>query len=200
MDGVDTDGIHAGIGQNLLRQRSRLGPYLTMWRQQQNRACKYGGTLRATDIGDGCVEFQMGWVTWCVVLVLWWNLPLHARERSANEGSALPWVQLDALSATRDKPLFAPSRQKASLPPPALPQTAPTEEAQQSRKPQFVLTGIITSSSQRIALLRDGRTSESLTVHSGETIGRWRVLSVTDHSVKLQDDSGQFELEMFDEP
>jgi general secretion pathway protein N len=141
----------------------------------------------------------MGRVSFRVALVLMWSFPAYARESSANELSALPWVQLDALSATREKPLFAPSRRKAS-PAPALPQTVPTEEVRQPRKPQLILTGIIKSSSERIALLRDGSTSESVAVRSGETMGRWRVLVDTDHSVKLQDDSGEFELEMFDEP
>jgi hypothetical protein len=167
-------------------------------RHQQNHACKHGAMPGATDIGDGCVESQMGRMSKCAALALFWNLPLYAEEPSANERSALPWVQLDALSATRDKPLFAPSRRKASPPQPALPQTVPAEAVQLSRRPQ--LTGIITSSAERIALLRDGNTSESVVVRSGETMGRWRVLVDTDHSVKLQDDSGEFELQMFDEP
>jgi hypothetical protein len=143
----------------------------------------------------------MRWVKWCA-LVLLWSLPLRAQEASPNEQSALPWLHLDALSATRDKPLFAPSRRKPA-PPTTVSPTPPVEvkkEVGYSRKPQFVLTGIIASPSQVLALLRDTNTSESITVHSGETIGRWRVLVDTDHSVKLQDDSDEVELEIFDEP
>src|SRR5262245_61573236 len=98
MDGADTDGIHAGIGQNPTRQSSRQRPCPMRRCQQQNHACKHGVTRGATDIGGGRVEFQMSRMSSCVALVLFWSLPLHARETSANEQSALPWVQLDALS------------------------------------------------------------------------------------------------------
>jgi hypothetical protein len=139
-------------------------------------------------------------VKWCAALVLIWTLPLHAQEQPPKEQSALPWLELDALSATRDRPLFAPTRRKA-MPPPVL-QTKPEvrEVVQQSRKPHLTLTGIIASSSETIALLRDTSTSESLAVHSGETIGRWRVVINADHSVKLQDGSDEIQLEMFAEP
>jgi len=146
---------------------------------------------------------------WCVALVLLWGLPVRAQVASPNEQSALPWLHLDALSATRDKPLFAPSRRKAAPPAKASPPPPvevkeeirqSREDVQHSRKPQLVLTGIIASTSQSVALLRDTNTSESIAVRSGETIGRWRVLVDTDHSVKLQDDSDEVELEIFDEP
>lgn len=141
-------------------------------------------------------------VKWCAALVLIWTFPLCAQEQPPREQSALPWLELDALSATRDRPLFAPSRRKA-VPPPVLkskPEEA-REVVQQSNKPQLALTGIIaSSSSESIALLRDTSTSESIAVHSGETIGRWRVVINTDHSVKLQDGSDEIELEMFAEP
>jgi hypothetical protein len=139
-------------------------------------------------------------VKWCAALGLIWTLPLHAQEQPPKEQSALPWLELDALSATRDRPLFAPTRRKA-MPPPVL-QTKPEvrEVVQQSRKPHLTLTGIIASSSETIALLRDTSTSESIAVHSGETVGRWRVVINADHSVKLQDGSDEIQLEMFAEP
>ena len=145
----------------------------------------------------------MNRVGWCIVLVLFLKLPLYAEGAASNDESALPWLHLDALSATRDRPLFAPDRRKT----PAvstLPLNNPAEEKdepKQAKKPQLVLTGIIaSSSSESIALLRDNNTSESFAVRSGETIGRWRVLVETNHSVKLKDDVGEVELEMFPEP
>jgi general secretion pathway protein N len=140
---------------------------------------------------------------WCIVLVLLLKLPLYAEEAPPNDESALPWLRLDELSATRDRPLFAPDRRKNPAVS-ALPlNNAPEEkdEPKQAKKPQLVLTGIIvSSSSETIALLRDNNTSESFAVRSGETIGRWRVLVETNHSVKLQDGAREVELEMFPEP
>jgi hypothetical protein len=141
-------------------------------------------------------------VKWCAALALIWTFPLYAQEQPPKEQSAVPWLELDALSATRDRPLFAPGRRKA-VPPPMVLQSKPEEvreEVQQSRKPHLALTGIIASSSQSIALLRDTSTSESIAIHSGETIGRRRVVINTDHSVKLQDGSDEIELQMFPEP
>jgi hypothetical protein len=155
--------------------------------------------LRVANTGDGRVEFQMR-VGWCVSLLLLWNVPLHAQEPSSNAQSALPWLQLEALSATRERPLFTPTRRKAAPPAPPIVPAVTREQVQISRKPQFVLTGIIAAPSEMIALLRDTATSESIAVRSGETIGRWRVLVNTDHSVTLQDASGEIELEIFAEP
>jgi hypothetical protein len=140
-------------------------------------------------------------VKWCALVLLWF-LSLRAQEASPDEQSALPWLRLDGLSATRDKPLFTPSRRKPA-PPARVSPTPPAElreEIQYSRKPQLVLTGILASQSQSLAFLRDTNTSESIAVRSGETIGRWRVVVDTDHSVKLQDDSHEVELEIFNEP
>ncbi len=142
----------------------------------------------------------MGRVGWCIAFVFVWGLGLHAEERSPGEESALPGLQLDALSATRDRPLFAPDRRKAAPPSAVLPQNSSVEASEQAHKPQLILTGIIVSSSQVTVLLQDAGTSESVAVRSGETVGPWRVLVDSNYSVKLKGDAEEFELHMFAQP
>jgi general secretion pathway protein N len=146
----------------------------------------------------------MGRVACCCVLLMMWSSCLHAEEQLPNERrSALRWLKLDSLSATRERPLFAPDRRQPAPPPVA---TAPghpeplTPQAQGPQKPQLVLTGIIVSPAETTVLLRDPSTSESVVVHAGDTVGHWRVLVDSNYAVTLKDGAREFRLEMFAEP
>jgi general secretion pathway protein N len=146
----------------------------------------------------------MGRVACYFVLFMMWSSCLHAEEQLSNERrSTLRWLKLDSLSATRERPLFAPDRRQPAPPPVA---TAPgqpepvTPKAQGPQKPQLVLTGIIVSPAETTVLLRDPSTSESVVVHAGDTVGHWRVLVDSNYAVTLKDGAREFRLEMFAEP
>jgi hypothetical protein len=131
-----------------------------------------------------------------------WSSGPHAEDQLPNERSALPWLKLDALAATRDRPLFAPSRRKPAPPPPVL-AVAPNLSAPPAdlpRKPQFTLQGVIVGSGETLILLQDASTSESITVRSGDTMGKWRVFANSTYSVTLRSGDEQINLEMFAEP
>jgi general secretion pathway protein N len=131
---------------------------------------------------------------------------LHAqdqpRDRLPNEPlSALPGLNLDSLSATRERPLFAPDRRKPAPPPvaavvPVHPQAAP----QPPQQAKLELTGVIVSPLETIVLLRDPATSESVTVHPGEKVGRWLVSVDANDNVTLKDGVEVLKLEMYPEP
>ena len=125
------------------------------------------------------------------------SFQLYAEEQPPLERSALPMLQLESLSATRDRPLFAPARRK-SLPPAQAP--APSPDVAKVQKPQLTLRGIIVSPAQTLVLLRDNSTSESVTVPAGGTIGRWQVLVDSNYGVKLKDGAEEIKLEMFAGP
>jgi hypothetical protein len=108
--------------------------------------------------------------------------------------SALPWLKLNDLSATRERPLFAPTRRG---PPPPQPHVATVAPAHPPETPRMVLTGIIVKPSETIVVLRNIATSESVSLRSGESVGPWRVEAQNDHSVVLSDGTKQFTLEMF---
>jgi general secretion pathway protein N len=108
--------------------------------------------------------------------------------------SALPWLKLEDLSATRERPLFAPTRRRA---PPAPPKAVTVVAEHPPETPRMVLTGIIVKPSETIVVLRNVATSESISLRSGESVGAWRVEAQNDHSVILTDGTQQFTLEMF---
>jgi hypothetical protein len=153
------------------------------------------------DTRDVFVRSEMVRGALCVAIALVWSFRLHAEEGSRIEDSAIPGLQLDALSATRERPLFIPERRKLTPPSTALSSSNEgKDEVRRPQRPQLVLTGIIVSSSQTIVVLHDPNTSESISVRSGDTVGPWRVLVDSDHSVKLQGDAAEFELNILAEP
>jgi hypothetical protein len=109
--------------------------------------------------------------------------------------SALPWLQLKDLTATRERPLFAPTRRRP--PPPQTRVVTVAPEHPPEKTPKMVLTGIIERQSETIVVLRDVATSESISLRSGESVGPWRVQAQNDHSVILSDGTKQFTLEIF---
>jgi len=137
---------------------------------------------------------------------------LHAQDsrnvdRQIALHSALPWLNLDSLSATRERPLFAPDRRKPVPPPPPVvvtdhaadPAEVEQRRLQATQRQRFELTGIITSESETIVLLRDPATSEYFTARSGDTVGRWRISVDSNDAVILKDGSKEIRLEMFAE-
>lgn len=148
----------------------------------------------------------MGRLIYYVALLLTWSPCLHAQEQGLDHlpnepHSALPWLSLDSLSATRERPLFAPDRRKPAPPPPVgsnRPEALP--QAQAPQKPQLRLTGVIVSPWETLVLLRNPATSESVTIHPGETFGRWHVLVESNDTVTLKDGAEEITLEMFAGP
>ena len=73
-------------------------------------------------------------------------------------------------------------------------------QAQALQKPQLQLTGIIVSPWETLVLLRNPATSESVTIHPGEAIGRWHVRVDSNDTVTLKDGAEEITLEMFAGP
>ena len=146
---------------------------------------------------------------YCIVCGTIWSHSLHAQDQAQNPSpnethSALPWLSLDTLSATRERPLFDPDRRKPAPPPPpvvALPSPAEAvTQAQAQQKPQLELTGIVINPTETLVLLRNALTSESVAIHPGDSVGRWRVFVDTNYTVMLKDGAEEFRLEMFAGP
>jgi general secretion pathway protein N len=125
--------------------------------------------------------------------------PAAAETAGQDQGRVLPWLKLEDLSATRDRPLFAPDRRPPPLPPVAAPpavSVAQPEEVPDTR-PNLSLKGIIRQDSAILIVLEDNATSESIIVRSGDSYGRWRVIAESDDSVKLADGSEELRLTLF---
>jgi hypothetical protein len=196
MAGVDTDGIPVGIRPN---------PIPTLSHRRQYPKVQHGWTAAskecviAQECGTRgkCVSSNMRAVT-AVVLILLLSTRLCAEERGLT--SAVPSLSLDTLSATRDRPLFAPNRRKpAPSHTPATPSLS-SIVSQQPQKPQLALMGIIVTGSETIVLLENTNTSEVATVRSGESVGPWQVVADSNYTVKLTDGKQEFTLQIFAEP
>jgi hypothetical protein len=141
-----------------------------------------------------------------LTLAMIWSNCAYAHDQSENNLpneplSALPSLNLDSLSATRERPLFAPDRRKPAPPPVARAEPIhPEAVLQASRLAKLELTGVIVGPLETIVLLRDPTTSESVAVHPGEKVGRWLVSVDANDNVTLKDGDEELRLEMYPEP
>jgi hypothetical protein len=126
-----------------------------------------------------------------------------AEEKAPAAGlaGALPGLKLEDLSATRERPLFAPDRRAA--PPAPQPITAPVVSAPEKEEvqevtPRLSLRGIIRQGTATLIVLEDTASSTSIVVRSGDSYGRWRVSAESDNSVKLADGSQELRLRLFE--
>ena|SRR5579871_4566231 len=116
------------------------------------------------------------------------------------QASAEPPLSIDALSATREKPLFSPTRQK-----PSAVSSVVVAAAEQDEKPaiesdpQYELAGIIAGSDTVTVLLRDPKKNELLKVRSGDRIGKWEVVATSNYSVRLQSGQRNLDIQIFSE-
>ena len=104
---------------------------------------------------------------------------------------------LESLHATRNRPLFSPSRR----PPPAS-QAAGSAVAVQGTRlptpaPQVELTGVIFGSYQQTAILRQPGKPEPKLVQLGAMVDGWRVTSITPRSIVLTRAKRSVEMQLF---
>lgn len=97
-------------------------------------------------------------------------------------GNVLDLPPVEELVATRERPLFAPSRRPA----PVAAAPRPAGKALPPIQMPYELTGIVSSDEVRLALLHDKTTSEDVKVAPGEVAGDWEVESVADKFVILR--------------
>jgi general secretion pathway protein N len=113
----------------------------------------------------------------------------------AETPSALPWLKLESLSATRERPLFTPSRRRAEL---SLATQLPSPSValeEREKDPEIELTGLIEENNITMIFLRTR--SQTVIVRSGDKFGRWQVKAISKISVQLTDGTKQIRLEMF---
>lgn len=162
------------------------------------------GSLGRWALAQSLLVSTMGRRVVCIGLVMMWSVCLHAQNQPQTQlpnepASALPWLNLDSLSATRERPLFAPSRRKPA-PPPAAATAVHPETAPQAPALRFELTGIVVSPLGTTVLLRDLATSQSIAVHPGEKVGRWFIVVDSNDKVTLKNGADELKLEMYPEP
>jgi len=113
-------------------------------------------------------------------------------DRSDPSGNPLWAIPLSALTATRERPLFLPSRRApapviantpvAAAPPPP-PPSAPVEE-----QPPLTLVGAIASETEGFAVFLDQTTNSVIRLKTGQDHSGWVLQSVKGREATLQKD------------
>lgn len=110
--------------------------------------------------------------------------PLTVGEAVAGMTHEIEGVALEQLPATRDFPLFAPTRLPPPPPPPppepvTVAEPAPPPPPPPEPPPAALLVGIFSIGSERVAVFSDPAMGELVRMRSGETYGSW-TLRITD--------------------
>lgn len=102
-------------------------------------------------------------------------------------GNPIARVSLDTLAATRERPLFRPSRRAAAPPmPPAAPPPAAPPPPTAAEQPRLTLTGIVVSSSGVGSVVLFDETDRTFaTVKLGQNRRGWALRSIDGRTVTL---------------
>ena len=111
-----------------------------------------------------------------------------ARTVQPPSGNPLWGIPLKQLSATRDRPIFSPSRRP---PPAAIPVTAvatslPVQAPKQPERPQLSLIGTIVSGDDGFAIFVDQTTKAPFRIKLGAGYQGWMLRQIEARSVTLQ--------------
>jgi hypothetical protein len=111
---------------------------------------------------------------------------------TAGLASPLAVHSLDRLSATRERPLFSPSRRAPAPPPPPIVRPPPPPEP-----PNVTLVGIVMDGEEARAIVQSGSKNEVRRVRVGDDIGGWKVAQIENRRLVLKLDSRQATFSMF---
>jgi type II secretory pathway component PulC len=129
-----------------------------------------------------------------LVLVLALPPAAVAQNPPADEPApAFSLPPLDGLQATRERPLFAPTRRPDAEAPPA--ETAVVEESPETVA--FDLTGVVMGAETAIAILRNRDTQETVAKRQGEMLENWSLEEIASRHVVLRQEERQVRLELF---
>jgi hypothetical protein len=94
---------------------------------------------------------------------------------------------LDGLTATRERPLFSPSRRPPPPPPPVL-ASVQSIEVKPIDPPSIILLGIITEGGQARAVLRTPSSNKVVRARLGDEVGNWTVTGIEPRRLVLSHD------------
>ncbi len=123
-----------------------------------------------------------------------------AVEPDSARGNPLWAIPLRSLGATRERPLFSPSRRPPAAeapPPPPPPREAPPPPGVAGPDtPPFVLVGAVLGGNANLAILRNLSTNAITRLREGQTDEGWRAQKVSARSVVLEKDGAATTVEM----
>jgi len=120
---------------------------------------------------------------------------------AATQGNPLWSIPLRALSATRERPLFSPSRRPpapviAKAPAPPAPTIPIVSRAAEPENPPLALVGTVVSLEKRVAILFNRTTRQVIQVREGAEEQGWRVRLVSLRSAVVEKDDRSVTLDL----
>ena len=121
--------------------------------------------------------------------------PAAERALSANPLWAIP---LTALSGTRDRPIFSPSRRPPApaVAPAAASKVAAAPKPRERERPQLNLVGTIASGEEGFGIFMDQSTKAAVRLKVGEDYQGWKLRSVQGREAILEKDQLVYTLEL----
>jgi general secretion pathway protein N len=107
-------------------------------------------------------------------------------DNPARTGNPLWVIPLDSLTATRQKPIFSPSRRPPPIAAAPFVQATPAPAAERPSRPPFSLVGAIAGEHDGIAILVDDATKLVVRLKTGESHSGWALRKVSRREVILQ--------------
>lgn len=109
-------------------------------------------------------------------------------------------IDLSSLDATRERPLFSPSRRPPAPPPAPPPRPAPvaaTLPMLPPEPPPLRLIGLVTMGETHMALVEDGNTGEILRLSPGAAIAGWTMEILDDRTIAFSRDGDAAHFALF---
>ena len=125
-----------------------------------------------------------------------WSAKEACAQTASPAGLANPLAapSLDRLSATRERPLFTPSR-RAPPPPPPVASAAPVEAA--ASPPSISLLGVIIAVEGPRAVINDMTRNKIVRVRVGDEIDGWKVRQIDERLLVLWRDGRSASFKLF---
>ncbi|HET6374659.1 MAG TPA: hypothetical protein VFF88_01285, partial [Methylocella sp.] len=101
-------------------------------------------------------------------------------------------VPLSALTATRERPVFSPSRrapQPPAEPEPVADAAPPPPPPPEPETPSLTLMGTVINEPESLAIIHDDKTNTTVRVHTGESVSGWVLVSVEPGTMTLEKNS-----------
>jgi hypothetical protein len=116
------------------------------------------------------------------------TIPEVAPDAEAPRVSPFPWLTLDLLAATRDRPLFSPQRRGEEPEPEVVeeepePEPEPVAPVAEVPPPRVRLSGVVISGALRLAMLHDDETDDIIRLRQGQSFSDWTLVAVEPRSV-----------------
>jgi hypothetical protein len=118
-----------------------------------------------------------------------------AADSSGSLANPLAARPLNQLSATRERPLFSPSRRPPPPPPPSVVQRV--EPPKPIDPPNVMLIGIVSEEGEARALIRTDSSNKVVRARLGDEVGSWTVTAIEPRRLTLSHDDRSVSFALF---